>query len=170
MKKLLSLILTAFLASCNPAFAQTTHFGLNLPAIGNTSNWGLQTNSNWNAVDTALWDGTGGLTIGVNTISSVSSVSLTNPIDSIQQVTFTASGQHLELPAANATASMIVGGILTVTNTGTNAFSIVAQDGSTVILASLAGSQTAYLTLTSGSTANGNLPTARTKAVTLWTL
>lgn len=159
MKKLLSFILTAFLASCNPASAQTEHFSLELPVIGNTSVWGTQLNSNFNAIDSALWDSTGGLTIGVNTISSATSVSLTNPIDSVQQVTFTASGQHLEFPAMNATASPIVGSVTTVTNEGSNAFSILAQDGSTVILSSLLAGQTAYLTLTSGSTANGTFST-----------
>lgn len=134
----------------------TVHFNLTEPDIGNTTNWGLTTNSNWVTVDTALYDASGGLTVGVNApAASAGNITLTNPLNNIQNISFSAGSLALILPAMNATASMIVGGKITVSNVGTNAFEVFAQDGTTPVVTSLAAGTTVTITLLTNSTANG---------------
>lgn len=157
MNKILSLLMTGLLFSCTPAFAQSTtpHFDLEEPAIGNTTTWGLSLNSNMDIIDDAIWNSSGGLNVAPNISSSSTTITLTNPLDSVQNVTLTAGGQGLVLPAMNASSSMIPGGVLTVNNVGTFAFEIFAQDGTTPVVTTLLPGETVYITLLTNGTANG---------------
>lgn len=134
----------------------TTHFNLTQPSIGNTTTWGLSLNNDLATIDSALWNASGGLTIGVNAPSVASSnIVLTNPMASIQQIAFSTTGFNVQLPVMNATASMVVGGVLTIQNVGSYAFEVFAQDGSTAVVTSVLPGEIVYLTLDTNSTANG---------------
>lgn len=133
----------------------TQYFNLTQPDIGNTTNWGLTTNADWSTVDSALYAANGGFTTGINSSSSATTIMLTNPLASTQEVTLTAGSQGLVLPVMNATFSPVVGGVLTVKNTGSYAFQIFAQDGSTSILTALNPGATVYITVLTIATANG---------------
>lgn len=130
----------------------TTYFSLTLPAIGNTTTWGITDNANWTTVDNALYVANGGLTTGINVQSSASSITLTNPLDSTQEINFSAAGQSLILPPMNATFSPVVGGIINVINNGSYPFGVLAQDGSTVVYGTgaLAGTITGGAGYTNG--------------------
>lgn len=153
MKKFI--VLLAALLWASSAHATTTHYSFSQPTIGNTTNWGLLLNSNFSSIDSTLWSASGGMTVGVNVASSGSNITLTNTMNNVQKITTTLGSLKLILPAMNATASMVPGGFLTVINAGSNAFQIVANDGSTNVLTSLAAGQAVYIQLLTNSTANG---------------
>lgn len=157
MKKLLSFIIAVLLASCNPVFAQSTstHYSLTSPAIGNTTNWGLTTNANWVTIDNYLWNASGGMVVGVNAPSSGTTITLSNPINNVQNVTLTAGSQALVLPPMNATSSPVAGGVIYINNVGSHAFEIFANDGSTIVLNSLGTGQSVAVQVTSNNTMNG---------------
>lgn len=156
MKTLALLLILLVLA--NPAIADTssTHYSFISPSIGNTTNWGLSLNSNFATLDADLWNTACGLTNGVNSQSSATNITLSNPLNNFQSITFTAGSQFLILPAMNATSSLVTGCGITVYNAGSNTFGIKAQDGSTVVYSSLVAGQSVRLRLTSGATANGS--------------
>ena len=135
----------------------TTHYAFIQPVNGGSLNtWGLNLNTDLSSIDTYIWAASQGTTIGVNApAASATNITLTNPLNNVQQIAFSAGGQSLILPPMNVVSSMVVGGTLTVTNVGSNTFSILAQDASTVVLASLTAGSTAYLTVTNVVTANG---------------
>ncbi len=156
-KRFLLALATALLLVTSVSWAATTtHYGFVTPTVGASQNvWGTLLNTIFNTIDTDLWTVAGGRTIAVNSQTSGSNITLTNPLSSTQNITMSNSSLKLILPAMNATASMVPGGILTVNNAGSNAFQIVAQDGSTNVVTSLAAGNTVYLTLLSNATANG---------------
>lgn len=134
----------------------TTHYSFQLPAnFGSQNIWGTILNSDLNSIDTAIWAASNGTTIAVNTQSASANITLTNPLDNFQDITMTATGKNLILPAMNVATSLVPGGSLQVFNAGSDAFGIVAQDTSTSVVSSLGPGQTAVLTLLSGATANG---------------
>jgi hypothetical protein len=91
---------------------------------------------------------------GASVISSGSNVALTNPMFTLYDVTMTASGKTLTLPAANLTNSIPLGVPIWFHNAGSYSFVIYAQDGST-LLATVPAGATYGLILNSASTANG---------------
>lgn len=157
MKKKL-LVFLFLLLSLVPAWAATTtHYAYVLPTVGASQNvWGTLLNNIFTTIDNNIWSASSGTTIGVNAPSaSGSNIVLTNPINNIQNIQFSTTGKSLVLSAMNATSSPVVGGTFYVNNVGSNAFSILATDASTVLVASLLPGQTVQLTLTSSGTANG---------------
>lgn len=168
MKKILKLITASLLClmsfSCRHALADvnTPHYSLVEPTNGgSTSTWGPKLNSNFASLDGLIWSASQGTTIGVNApASSATSITLTNPVNNIQNISFSATAQKLILAPMNVTSSVVVGGTLTINNVGSDAFGVYAQDGTTVIVSSLAAGQTVYVTLTSGATANGTFTTS----------
>ena len=156
MKKLLTL-LTVCLLWATPALCDTTttYYSLDQPSIGSIS-WGLNVNSNFATIDTDLWKASNGTTISVNAPSASSStIVLTNPIASVQSLSFSTTGQSVQLPAANATKSPIAGGGVRITNAGSNAFGVLEADGSTVLVSSITAGQSVTLLPLSNSTTNG---------------
>ena len=156
-KRLLTALAVLCLLAVPVIAATTTHYSFVLPTVGASQNvWGTVLNTAFNGVDTAIWNASQGTTIGVNAPSaSASNITLTNPINNIQQIAFTGTGKSLFLPAMNATASLVVGGTVVIQNTGSYAFAITSQDTSTVIVPSLAPGQFVRLTLDANGTANG---------------
>ena len=155
MKKKLIALAFLLLAPLS-AYAATTHYGYVLPVVNASQNtWGTLLNAIFPTIDTNIWTASNGTVIGVNTASSATTITLTNPLNSTQNISFSASGQALVMSAANASTSPVVGGTIIVNNVGSNAFAIQANDASTVLLASLPAGQTAYLTLLTNGTANG---------------
>ena len=157
MKKSILALLTFFLFS-SPVTAATTHYNVTVPTVGGSLNtWGTTINNALGAFDTYIWNAAGGTTVGVNApASSSSNITLTNPINNTQNISFSAPGKKLILAAMNATASVVPGGVFYITNVGSNAFDIDANDGTTAIVTALAAGQTVALQLTSGATANGS--------------
>lgn len=156
MRKLLAFVFI-FLFAWHPARADTTttHYAFTAPSIGNTTNWGLSLNSNFASIDSNLWLASQGTVIGVDTATSASNITLTNPLDNIQNIAFTTTNKKLILPPMNASSSLVIGGTMTVFNAGANALSVVAQDGTTSLVSSLSSGQTVYITLLTNGTANG---------------
>lgn len=135
----------------------TTYYSLNIPVnFGSTNVWGTLLNGDLGQIDTAVWMASLGTVIGVNSQSSATSITLTNPLNNIQEISFSATSQKLILPAMNATFSLVKGGLLRVKNIGSDAFSVVAQDGTTTIVSNIAAGQGISLTLVDNSTANGS--------------
>lgn len=161
MKKI-ALALTLFLALASQAYASaTTHYSLVKPTVGGSANvWGGQLNANADALDTALWSISAGVNKGVNSsLSNAVNVTLTNPVVATQLIGFTATNKKLILPAMNAATSPQVGAALHVINGAAETFDIVANDGSTSVVASLLAGKDVYLTVTSNATANGTFRT-----------
>lgn len=155
-KKFLAFLLAALIAI--PAIAATTtHYSYVLPSVGASQNvWGSLLNTIFNTIDSNIWTASSGTTIGVNAPSaSGSNITLTNPINSIQNIQFSATGKSLILSAMNATASPVVGGVFYVNNVGSNAFSILAQDGTTSVVAAVPVGQGVAIQLLTNGTANG---------------
>lgn len=168
MKKKLLLPL-AFIFAAGVAWAAdalTTHYSLVQPQVGASINsWGTKLNSDLVSLDSLIWSASGGTTIGVNTSSSAANITLTNPINNVQNITLSTTSKKLILPVMNATSSLVVGGTLYVHNSGSNTFDVTAQDGSTVLISALAAGGNAYLTLTANGTANGTFNTVVPAAV-----
>lgn len=135
----------------------TTHYNLVQPEnFGSVNTWGPKINNDLSTVDSYIWAASQGTTIGVNApASSGSDITLTNPINNVQQISFSATSKNLILSAMNATASPVKGGSILVINSGANAFTVKANDGTTTIVASILPGYGALLTLIDGSTANG---------------
>ena len=134
----------------------TTHYNFTLPQnLGDNGIWGTELNGSLSNIDSTIWSATAGMFQGINVASSSSTITLTNPLVNGQNITFTAAGQSLVLPPMNTSTSPQVGGVIEITNAGTNSFQILAQDASTVVYASLNSGQTVRLKITSVSTANG---------------
>lgn len=156
-KRFLSALAVLLFAATAAIAATTTHYSWSLPVVGASQNtWGSTLNTAFNAIDTNLWTVAGGLNIAVNApAASASNITLTNPITSTQNISFSGAGLKLILPAMNASSSMVPGGVLRVTNVGSNTFGVYAQDASTAVVATLTAGQSVEITLTSGATANG---------------
>jgi len=134
----------------------TPHYNIQLPTnFGSQNIWGTILNSGLGTIDTQIWNASMGTTIGINSQSSGSNITLTNPVNNVNTITLTTTGKNLILPAMNASDSLVLGGSVYVNNNGSNAFSIVAQDGSTSVISSLLAGQTAKITLLTNATANG---------------
>lgn len=156
MRKHLLTALALFCLLALPALAATTHYAYILPVQGASQNvWGTLLNTIFNSVDSNIWSAANGTTIGVNSQSSASNITLTNPINNLQSITLTTTSKKLILPAMNATTSVVLGGAFYVTNAGSNAFQIVANDTSTNVVTSLAAGQTVVIQLLTNGTANG---------------
>lgn len=157
MKKRLLSALAALLIATTALAANTTHYNWALPTVGASQNtWGSTLNTLFNSLDTNLWTVAGGTSVSVNAPSaSATNITLTNPLASTQNISFSASSQQLILPVMNASQSMVPGGVLTITNVGANAFAVMAQDDSTTIISSLPAGYTAFVKLLTNSTANG---------------
>lgn len=140
------------------ADTNTTHYNLVQPEnFGSQNTWGPKLNNDFSTLDSYLWAASQGTTIGVNApASSGSDITLTNPINNSQQISFSATGKNLILSAMNVTASPVEGGTFTVTNVGSNAFGIKANDGTTVVVASILPGYSVAITLTDSGTANGS--------------
>lgn len=140
----------------------TNHYGFTLPVVGGSTNtWGQILNSDITSIDTNIWNAAGGLTRGINApVASASNIVLTNSMNNIQNIQFSADSLSLVLPPMNVTASMLAGGILIVNNVGSHAFSILAQDASTVVLTSLGVGQSALVQALTNGTANGTFSVA----------
>ena len=138
------------------ADSTTTHYAFVQPQVGASLNtWGTKLNNDLASIDSLLWSISAGINQGVNTQSNAGTITLTNPLVTVQLITFTAGSQKLVFPAMNAATSAQVGANIFVINNGSNAFQIVAQDGSTNILTSLAAGSLAIITVNSNATANG---------------
>ena len=157
-KKLLTTLVAVSVLTWSIAYAATTHYGFVLPTVGASQNtWGSLLNTIFNTIDTDLWAVAGGRTTAVNApSSSPSNITLTNPVSSVQNISFSNTGLKLILPAMNATSSMVAGGDgLVVNNVGSNAFSITAADGTTTIVSSLLAGQSVTIIALTNATSNG---------------
>lgn len=136
----------------------TPHYSFILPDnFGSQNVWGGILNGDFGSIDTAIWNASLGTTIGINTpASSAINLTLTNPLNNIQQISFSTTGKDLILPVMNSGSSLVVGGAVKIINVGSNPFAIFAQDTVTSIVASVIPGQTINLTLISSSTANGS--------------
>lgn len=161
MKKKLLALLLMLLIPLSAAYAATTHYGYVTPTVGGSQNtWGTLLNTAIGAIDTNIWAASGGMTTAVNAQSSSANITLTNPINSVQNITMTTTGKKLILPAMNATGSLVPGGqFLTINNVGSNSFDVDAQDGTTGILVGLAGGKSVQIQLLTNGTANGTFQT-----------
>ena len=90
----------------------------------------------------------------VNVASSAVDITLTNPIANLQNITMTTTDKKVFLPVMNAANSLRKGRELNFRNTGSNTFTVYAQD-TTTLLATVAAGQSARLQLVDPSTANG---------------
>ena len=139
----------------------TTFFNLIKPQPqGDTNQWGIHSNSDWDTVDQQLNLAQYGLTPGVSApAASGSNILLTNPMSTLTQFSFTGAGLKLELPAMNvptvASGSPRAGATMSFQNTGAYAAGLYAQDASTLI-ATIGAGQIVTLQLTSNATANGS--------------
>lgn len=138
----------------------TTHYSLVQPQVGASANtWGSKINSDLASIDSLIWSASGGTTIGVDIQSSASNITLTNPVNNVQNITLSTTGKSLILPAMNSASSLVIGGTLYVHNSGSNSFNITANDGTTVLVTALAAGGNAYLTLLTNGTVNGTFNT-----------
>lgn len=157
MKKKLLVLLLMLVIPLSAAYAATTHYGYVTPTVGGSQNtWGSLLNTIFGAIDANIWSASGGTTIGVNASSSAANITLTNPINTVQNITLSTTGKKLILSAMNAASSPVVGGPpFYINNVGSNAFQITANDGSTNIVTALGAGQTVSLQLLTNGTANG---------------
>ena len=155
MKKLSALVTILCLLAAT-ALANTTHYNVAIPVVGGSQNtWGSIINTAFGAFDGFIWSASSGTTIGVNTASSASNITLTNPMNNVQNITLTTTSKKLILPAMNATASPVAGGTIVVNNVGSNTFAVDAADGTTAVAASVAAGQSVTILVTSNATSNG---------------
>lgn len=75
--------------------------------------------------------------VGLNSQTSATTITLTNPAKRIQRITMTAASQQLRMPPADVLSN---GTDFVVDNVGANAFDITTNDGATVIVAAATGS------------------------------
>lgn len=135
----------------------TTHYAFVQPQVGASLNtWGTKLNNDFGSIDSILWAISAGISQGVNVESNAASITLTNPIVTVQKISFTAASQKLVFPAMNAATSAQVGARLLIINAGSNAFQIVAQDTTTNILTSLMPGSWAIVVVESNATSNGS--------------
>jgi len=136
----------------------TTHYSLVQPQVGGSFNtWGNKINNDLSTLDSIIYAVSGGINQGLNApTGSASSISLTNPLVTIQNIAFTASGQQLNMPAMNATSSVQTGTPIKIVNMGSYSFPVYAQDAATIIY----GNGVAAGTITSGGSGytNGYYP------------
>jgi hypothetical protein len=93
---------------------------------------------------------------GVNSVILASSnITLTNPMASVQQISFDGAGHSLILPIMNASDSYLLGDTFIVKNAGSFAFAI-AKNGSSNVIDALNPGQVAILEVTDVSTAAGS--------------
>jgi len=156
MKRILALLLSLCLLA-HPAIANTTHYNVPLPVQGGSPNtWGTIVNSAFVSFDTNTWNASFGTAVGVNAPSaSGSNITLTAPINNVQNIAFTGTGKALILPAMNASSSVVPGGIFYVNNVGSFAFEIFANDGTTAVVTSLLPGASVSIQLLTNGTANG---------------
>ncbi len=91
---------------------------------------------------------------GANVQTSAVDITLTNPMVNIQNITMSTTSKKVFLPVMNAGGSFENGREINFRNTGSNTFTVYAQDTATLLATVLAG-QSARLQLTDNSTANG---------------
>lgn len=156
-KRFLSALAVLMLLATAAIAGTTTHYSWTTPTVGASQNtWGSTLNTTISAIDTNLWTVAGGRSVAVNApVASASNITLTNPISSTQNIAFSAGSLKLILPAMNASTSMVAGGVLRVTNVGSNTFGVYAADASTAVVTTLTAGQSVEITLTSGATSNG---------------
>lgn len=157
MKKKLLVLLLMLVIPLSAYAATTTHYNIAVPTVGGSQNtWGSILNAALGSFDTFVWSASSGTTIGVNAPAAGSAnVTLANPINNVQSLSFTTTGKHVALPPMNATSSPVSGGTLVFSNAGSNAYAITAADGTTSVLASLGAGQSVQLQALSNSTTNG---------------
>lgn len=138
------------------AYANTTHYNYNTPTVGGSQNtWGTSLNTIFNSIDTNIWSASGGTTIGLNATTTAGNFTLANPINNVQSITMSTTGKHVALPIMNAATSPVPGGVITFINSGTNAFAVTANDGTTSVIGSLTAGQVATVQALTNSTTNG---------------
>lgn len=153
------------------ADSNTTHYAFVQPQVGASLNtWGTKLNNDLASIDSILWAVSAGINQGVNTQSSAASITLTNPIVSVQQITFTAGSQKLVFPAMNTATSAQAGAQIRIINAGAQAFQVVAQDTSTQIVSSLPAGASTVVTVLSNATANGTFNSVPTGSGTFLTV
>lgn len=93
---------------------------------------------------------------GYSSITSATSVVLTNPCPTIIDANFTASGQALDLPDMTQSNALQAsqGATIRITNTGSNTF-ILRKHGPAIIYSQVLPGQTILLSVTDNSTAGG---------------
>lgn len=143
------------------ADSTTTHYAFVQPQVGASLNtWGTKLNNDLASLDSLLWTISAGINQGVNTQSSAASITLTNPLVTVQKITFTAGSQKLVFPAMNAATSAQAGAQIRIINAGGQDFSIVCTDTSTIILNTLTAGTECWIAVMSNATANGTFDVA----------
>lgn len=149
-------LLTILCLIVTAAYANTTHYSYNTPTVGGSQNtWGTSLNTIFNSIDTNVWQASEGTTIALGVTSTGVNFALANPINRINDIAMTTTGKVVSLSPMNATASPVAGGIFAINNTGSNAFAIDANDGSTSVVSSLGAGQSVLLEALTNSTTNG---------------
>ena len=116
------------------ADTNTTHYNLVQPQVGGSFNtWGNKINNDLAAVDSLIYSISAGINQGLNASSGAANVTLANPLVTVQNVAMTAANLSLIMPPMNVTASAQVGAQITIHNTGSYPFSVLAQDGATIL-------------------------------------
>jgi hypothetical protein len=89
---------------------------------------------------------------GVNPITSAVSVTLTNPVLSVQAVSMTAPNKVVTMPQANLFGSIAIGQPIVFENTGTVDFAVNRADGFQIGIVPVSG----FMTVRLGNNANGH--------------
>ena len=179
MKKILSILL-ASLALSTSAQATTSTINPTQPAQGSSLTSVVVRNQfvaayndlnniySWFPSDllSIVHGGTGASTINGTLLNlgwnvnapalSANNISLSNPLYSVQNIQFSNSGRKLILPSANSSNSIPLGWPLYINNIGANDFSVVKQDGTTIVADNVPANTSLVLTLISNSNSNGS--------------